>query len=441
MLGSIGGETEDLQAGCRNCDDAERGDKASDAEVHAPAEGPSAQCDGEGVKAQECVRPRVESAQKESLRRGTLVQTYDEFDWEQAYVPKSIAPVSTREAALGAPCEPAKGAGAVPPPTRVEASSEMVERLKTMRPIEPMARYMEPRVQEVVLRPRAVGCPQPYQLFGTVLPLGARPPWSGANGASGAPSRSSSVPNARSEKTRAPAWVPVGQLPRPVQEWQEAEVCRWLLEVFQAPQDLVSLVREQAITGKVLLSLSERDLQELPVPKFGHRRLLMLAAQELRHRAVTPVVPPVVTPVVRQALAPGSCNGSGPRLAVGQMAPQVPMRSTLPSRVRVLATPPYTSVPCGATVVPPRIPGGTNLATQCGKVTSQSVVAPVSPHQARLPVSSPRDTVDEGSLLAAARSRSLSPRQSRLGAVARPAPHRFAWEPLAREAQTSLTHL
>ncbi|CAK8995897.1 unnamed protein product, partial [Durusdinium trenchii] len=65
VLGSIGGETEDLQAGCRNCDDAERGDKASDAEVHAPAEGPSAQCDGEGVKAQECVRPRVESAQKE----------------------------------------------------------------------------------------------------------------------------------------------------------------------------------------------------------------------------------------------------------------------------------------------------------------------------------------------------------------------------------------
>eukprot|EP00913_Durusdinium_trenchii_P011047 g10371.t1 len=229
VLGSIGGETEDLQAGCRNCDDAERGDKASDAEVHAPAEGPSAQCDGEGVKAQECVRPRVESAQKESLRRGTLVQTYDEFDWEQAYVPKSIAPVSTREdgAALGAPCEPAKGAGAVPPPTRVEASSEMVERLKTMRPIEPMARYMEPRVQDVVLRPRAVGCPQSLGsvgrdlvifLFGTVLPLGARPPWSGANGASGAPSRSSSVPNARSEKTRAPAWVPVGQLPRPVQE-------------------------------------------------------------------------------------------------------------------------------------------------------------------------------------------------------------------------------
>ena len=29
-----------------------------------------------------------------------------------------------------------------------------------------------------------------------------------------------------------------------------------------------------------------------------------MAAQELRHRAVTPVVPPVVTPVVRQAWGP-----------------------------------------------------------------------------------------------------------------------------------------
>lgn len=39
---------------------------------------------------------------------------------------------------------------------------------------------------------------------------------------------------------------------RPVQEWQEEEVCRYLQDVFQAPQDLVALAREQAITGKVL---------------------------------------------------------------------------------------------------------------------------------------------------------------------------------------------
>ena len=37
------------------------------------------------------------------------------------------------------------------------------------------------------------------------------------------------------------------------QEWQEAEVCQWLSEVFQAPQELVQMVEQQAITGKVLL--------------------------------------------------------------------------------------------------------------------------------------------------------------------------------------------
>ena len=36
------------------------------------------------------------------------------------------------------------------------------------------------------------------------------------------------------------------------QEWQEAEVCQWLSEVFLAPQELVQMVEQQAITGKVL---------------------------------------------------------------------------------------------------------------------------------------------------------------------------------------------
>lgn len=46
--------------------------------------------------------------------------------------------------------------------------------------------------------------------------------------------------------------IPMGSMGSP-QEWQEAEVCQWLSEVFLAPQELVQMVEQQAITGKVLL--------------------------------------------------------------------------------------------------------------------------------------------------------------------------------------------
>ena len=67
-------------------------------------------------------------------------------------------------------------------------------------------------------------------------------------------SRSSSVPQ---RVERPSSWVPqpkkleMKAMVRP-QEWQEEEVCRYLQDTFQAPQDLVALAREQAITGKVL---------------------------------------------------------------------------------------------------------------------------------------------------------------------------------------------
>ncbi|CAE7771069.1 mfsd2ab, partial [Symbiodinium sp. CCMP2456] len=100
--------------------------------------------------------------------------------------------------------------------------------------------------------------------------------------------RSSSVPSARKPEgveLKQAAFRPsiaAALLQRPVQEWQEEEVIRWLLEVSLAPKELAQVIREQAITGNVLLTLTEKDFEELEIPKFGHRRLLMMAATELR---------------------------------------------------------------------------------------------------------------------------------------------------------------
>lgn len=242
---------------------------------------------------------------------------------------------------------------------------------------------------------------------------------------------------------------------RPVQEWQEAEVCQWLSEVFLAPQELVQMVEQQAITGKVLLSLTESDLAELSVPKFGHRRLLMLAAHELRHLAGATVNPAPSYAFQAPASSPsGSVNGSGPQLCVGgpvvngnQAPPSV--RSTLPGAlkrgVQVLQ---YPCAPQSA-ISPSAQVGGRTLATP----RVRSVVAPVpgpsldwkgSHVAAPVPAAaasqcqvelapSPRDTVEDASRPGTAlRSRSMSPTSPS---------HRFAWEPLAHKASSSLTRL
>jgi len=65
-----------------------------------------------------------------------------------------------------------------------------------------------------------------------------------------------------------------------VKHWCEADVCAWLCHIAAAPADLLDFVHTHAIDGCVLLSLSEQDIEMLPLQKFGHRRLLMLACKE-----------------------------------------------------------------------------------------------------------------------------------------------------------------
>eukprot|EP00931_Biecheleriopsis_adriatica_P113956 TRINITY_DN8929_c0_g1_i1.p1 TRINITY_DN8929_c0_g1~~TRINITY_DN8929_c0_g1_i1.p1 ORF type:complete len:974 (-),score=197.06 TRINITY_DN8929_c0_g1_i1:99-3020(-) len=72
------------------------------------------------------------------------------------------------------------------------------------------------------------------------------------------------------------------QDPSGVHNWDEDAVAQWLMRLSTVPSDIIDLVHAHAITGSVLLSLSDEDLEGLNIQKFGHRRLLLLAAQELR---------------------------------------------------------------------------------------------------------------------------------------------------------------
>eukprot|EP00931_Biecheleriopsis_adriatica_P037299 TRINITY_DN21399_c0_g1_i4.p1 TRINITY_DN21399_c0_g1~~TRINITY_DN21399_c0_g1_i4.p1 ORF type:complete len:912 (-),score=161.87 TRINITY_DN21399_c0_g1_i4:63-2798(-) len=69
---------------------------------------------------------------------------------------------------------------------------------------------------------------------------------------------------------------------KPVEHWHEADVIRWLLDISSFPRDMTKVVVDNAITGVVLLSLTEKDLDFLKVEKFGHRRMLTIAAELLR---------------------------------------------------------------------------------------------------------------------------------------------------------------
>merc|ERR1712135_212267 len=67
-----------------------------------------------------------------------------------------------------------------------------------------------------------------------------------------------------------------------VEQWDETDVASWVASLSALPDGIAEVVHAHAITGPVLLSLSSEDLAGLNIKKFGHRRLLVLAANELR---------------------------------------------------------------------------------------------------------------------------------------------------------------
>lgn len=71
----------------------------------------------------------------------------------------------------------------------------------------------------------------------------------------------------------------------PVMDWSVDDVVHWVASLLFVPQDVVQeVVKEHAISGPVLLTLTEHELEGLGVEKFGWRRQLALSIRELAGR-------------------------------------------------------------------------------------------------------------------------------------------------------------
>ncbi|CAE7200622.1 unnamed protein product [Symbiodinium necroappetens] len=62
---------------------------------------------------------------------------------------------------------------------------------------------------------------------------------------------------------------------KPVRDWTEDDVAQWLMKLSTVPADILDVVHLHAISGAVLLSMTEEDLEGLRIEKFGHRRLIV----------------------------------------------------------------------------------------------------------------------------------------------------------------------
>ncbi|CAE7223064.1 mfsd2ab [Symbiodinium sp. CCMP2592] len=383
-------------------------------------------------------------------RRGTLASQYDDLDWEKAYV---------------APTAPSAAPGQVASQPSTITAEDVGQQL-------PLGSGS---------LPGAAGCHVttilPPPLLRTGLPRGPRvgapvqlTPYPPAGlGSCLVTTRSSSVPSARKPEAVELKQVCIAQgiqaafrpsiaaalLQRPVQEWQEEEVIRWLLEVSLAPKELAHVIREQAITGNVLLTLTEKDFEELEIPKFGHRRLLMMAATELRAvvahtRSKEEPLRPASGPALTVALAargppvprPGQASVVAGSTPGGGVLAAPPATAKVPLVVKVFG---HQRAPWGKAVAVPKVsaPGiptcrpvmrslsGGGLSDK----SSRQSTAPFTPERGSF-VPSPRDAVAAEPLTAMRTTRSLSPPMRPVvvvqnsGPIARPGgplPKRLAW--------------
>lgn len=91
----------------------------------------------------------------------------------------------------------------------------------------------------------------------------------------------------RSERQRQPA----GRRPSRLAEWTVDHVASWVISTPVDPE-VASRLRENAINGQVLESLTESDLLSMGITKFGWRRQLLLSRQELMVRLEERLKPP-----------------------------------------------------------------------------------------------------------------------------------------------------
>jgi len=74
---------------------------------------------------------------------------------------------------------------------------------------------------------------------------------------------------------------------KPLTEWTVDDVCSWATSKFAA-SEVVSIFRAEAISGVVLLTLSDAELASMGISKFGWRRELVIAIQGLTKSQTDP---------------------------------------------------------------------------------------------------------------------------------------------------------
>lgn len=95
-------------------------------------------------------------------------------------------------------------------------------------------------------------------------------------------SRAHSAPPESAETSARTRDLAQGYERKPVSEWDVEDVTAWMTSLSTVPTALLETLHEHAITGAVLLSLTEDDFKAMGIDRFGHRRLLSLATRELR---------------------------------------------------------------------------------------------------------------------------------------------------------------
>lgn len=160
-------------------------------------------------------------------------------------------------------------------------------------------------------------------------------------------------------------------LPADVETWHPEETSRWVVEVLRMPKTLGVLLATEEIYGKVLLNLSENDLERMGVVPFGRRRQLLLGIRALRAAVGLPTVGPAL-PIAQHsgwaedleedAAGPGSpCSWALGASARAAPAPGAhPAGGSMPAEQVMLGcfTPcPSSTAATTAAVVPPALSG------------------------------------------------------------------------------------
>eukprot|EP00419_Tripos_fusus_P050461 CAMPEP_0172824946 /NCGR_PEP_ID=MMETSP1075-20121228/18338_1 /TAXON_ID=2916 /ORGANISM="Ceratium fusus, Strain PA161109" /LENGTH=1083 /DNA_ID=CAMNT_0013666309 /DNA_START=15 /DNA_END=3267 /DNA_ORIENTATION=- len=154
-------------------------------------------------------------------------------------------------------------------------------------------------------------------------------------------------------------------LVKPVEEWDEKDVAAWISKISTVHGDFVELLHSHAISGAILLTLSEKDMLEMGIEKFGYRRLLLLAAQELREvlnrqKGIGTDIPPEPETVPNGTGVRSPVSGFRILQSTGQSA-SVPVLNMHP--LQQMPAPQQMPMVGSAPVMDPRISLGTSSAS------------------------------------------------------------------------------